>query len=147
MISERGIEGNPDKIKAILDMSPPQTETEIRGFLGRFPYISRFIVRLIDTCEPIFRLLRKKQPKVWDDQCKQAFEQIKEYLFSPPILVPPMPRRPLLLYFSISDVALGCMLAQLDDFDRERAIYYLNKRMLEYETRYIMIERFCLALV
>ena len=64
MISERGIEVDPDKIKAILDMSPPQTETMIRGFLGRLQYISRFIVRLTDICEPIFRLLRKKQPKV-----------------------------------------------------------------------------------
>ena len=54
MISERDIEVDPDKIKAILDMSLPQTETEIRGLLGRLQYISRFIVRLTDTCEPIF---------------------------------------------------------------------------------------------
>ena len=52
-----------------------------------------------------------------------------------------------MLYLSVSDVALGYMLAQLDDSGRERVIYYLSKRMLEYETRYIMIERFCLALV
>lgn len=39
------------------------------------------------------------------------------------------------------------MLAQLDDSGKERAIYYLSKRMLEYETRYVMIERYCLALV
>ena len=115
--------------------------------MGRLQYISRFILRLTDTCEPIFRLLRKKQPKVWDDQCQQAFERIREYLLSPPVLVPPMPGRLLLLYLSVSDIALRCMLAQLDDFDRERAIYYLSKRMLEYTTRYIMIERFCLALV
>ena len=54
MISERGIEVDPDKIKAILDMSLPQTETEIQGFLGRLQCINRFIVRLTDTCEPIF---------------------------------------------------------------------------------------------
>ena len=54
MISERGIEADLDKIRAILDMSPPQTEIEIRGFLGRLQNISRFIVRLVDTCEPIF---------------------------------------------------------------------------------------------
>ena len=114
MISEKGIKADPDKIRAILDMSPLQTETEIWGFLGRLQYISRFIVRLTDTCEPIFRLLRKKQPKVWDHQCQQAFEHIREYLLSPPVLVPPMSGRPLLLYFSSSDIALGCMLAQLD---------------------------------
>ena len=59
MISKRGIEVNPDKIKAILDMPAPKTEKEIRGFLGRLQYISRFIARLTDICEPIFRLLRK----------------------------------------------------------------------------------------
>ncbi|XP_034673385.1 uncharacterized protein LOC117904733 [Vitis riparia] len=44
-------------------------------------------------------------------------------------------------------MALGCMLAQIDDSGKERAIYYLSKRMLEYEVKYIMIERLCLALV
>ena len=90
MISERGIEVDPDKIRVILDMSPQQTETKIQGSLGRLQYISRFIVRLTDTCEPIFQLLKKKQPKVLDDQCQQAFERIREYLLSPPVLVPPM---------------------------------------------------------
>ena len=75
------------------------------------------------------------------------FERIREYLLSPPILVPPMPRRPLLLYLSVSDIVLRCMLTQPDDYGKERAIYYLSKRMLEYEMRYIMIERFFLALV
>ncbi|RVX02436.1 Retrovirus-related Pol polyprotein from transposon 17.6, partial [Vitis vinifera] len=138
---------DPDKIKAILDMPVPRTEKEIRGFLGRLQYISRFIARLTDICEPIFRLLRKNQPTVWNDDCQLAFERIKEYLLSPPVLVPPMLGRPLLLYLSVSDMALGCMLAQLDDSGKERAIYYLSKRMLEYEMRYVMIERFCLALV
>ena len=61
--------------------------------------------------------------------------------------MPPIPGRPLLLYLSVSDMALGCMLAQLDDSGKERAIYYLSKRILEYECIYIMIENFCLALV
>ena len=55
--------------------------------------------------------------------------------------------RSLLLYLSISNIALRCMLAQLDDSGNERAIYYLSKMMLEYECKYIMIERLCLALV
>ncbi|RVW60501.1 Retrovirus-related Pol polyprotein from transposon 17.6 [Vitis vinifera] len=113
---------------------------------GRLQYISRFIARLTDICEPIFRLLRKNQPTVWNDDCQRAFERIKECLLSPPVLVPPT-GRPLLLYLSVSDMALGCMLAQLDDLGKERAIYYLSKRMLEYECKYIMIERLCLAVV
>ncbi|RVW69262.1 Transposon Ty3-G Gag-Pol polyprotein [Vitis vinifera] len=69
MVSERGIEVDSYKIRVILDMPAPRTESEIRGFLGRLQYINRFIARLIDICEPIFRLLRKSQPTVWDDQC------------------------------------------------------------------------------
>ncbi|RVW53505.1 Retrovirus-related Pol polyprotein from transposon 297 [Vitis vinifera] len=116
MVSERGIEVDPDKIRAILDMPAPRTKKE-------------------------------SQPTVWDDQCQRAFERIREYLLSPPVLAPPTPGRPLLLYLSVSDVALGCMLAQLDDSGKDRAIYYLSKRMLDYETRYVMIERYYLALV
>ena len=65
----------------------------------------------------------------------------------PPVLVPATLGHSLLLYFSISDIALGCMLALLKDSGKERAIYYLSKRMIDYETRYVMIECFFLALV
>ena len=147
IVSERDIEVDPEKIKAILDMPAPRIEKEIISFLGRLQYISHFIARLIDICKPIFRLLRKNQPTVWNDDCQRSFEKIKECLLSPPVLVPPTPGQPLLLYLSVSNIALGCMLAQLNDSRKERAIYYPNKRMLEYECKYIMIERLYLALV
>ena len=54
MVSERGIEVDPDKIRAILDMPAPRTEREVKGFLGRLQYISRVIARLTDIYEPIF---------------------------------------------------------------------------------------------
>ena len=59
IVSKHGTEVDPEKIKAILNMPTPRTEKEIKGFLGRLQYISRFIARLTDICEPIFRLLRK----------------------------------------------------------------------------------------
>ena len=65
MVSERSIEVDPDKIRAILDMPAPRTEREVRSFLGRLQYIIKFIARLTDICEPIFWLLRKSQPTVW----------------------------------------------------------------------------------
>ncbi|RVW69675.1 hypothetical protein CK203_059465 [Vitis vinifera] len=88
MVSERGIEVDPDKIKAILDMPAPKTEKEIRD---------------------------------------------QGYLLSPPVLVPPTPGRPLLLYLSVSDMALGCMLAQIDDSGRNG---YLLLELRHYMTEY-----------
>ena len=69
MVSERGIEVDPDKIKAILDMLVSRIEKDIRGFLRRLQYISRFIARLTNICEPIFRLLKKNQLTFWNDDC------------------------------------------------------------------------------
>ena len=54
MVSQKGIEVDPNKIKAIVEMKPPRTEKEIQGFLGRIQYISRFIAQLTVTCEPLF---------------------------------------------------------------------------------------------
>ena len=101
LVSDIGIEVDPSKIKAILEMPPPKSEKEIRGFLGRLQYISRFITKLTSTYEPIFKLLRKNEPHTWSDECQKAFELIKEYLLPPPILVPSQHGKPLLLYLSI----------------------------------------------
>ena len=67
IVSQRGIEVNPDKIKAIVEMKPPKTEKEILEFLGRIQYISRFIAQLTMTCEPLFRLIKKEVPTVWNE--------------------------------------------------------------------------------
>ena len=54
IVSNRGIEVDPTKVKAIREMPPPRTEKEVRGFLGRMNYIDRFISYLTTTCEAIF---------------------------------------------------------------------------------------------
>ena len=146
LMSDRRIEVDPSKIKAILEMPPPRSEKEIRGFLGRLQYISQFIVKLTSTCEPIFKLLRKNEPHTWNDECQKVFELIKEFLLHPPILVPPQHGKPLHLYLSIIRDAVGSMLAQEDDDMNERFIYYLSKRFHDYETRYNPIENSCFTL-
>ena len=67
IVSQRGIEVNLDKIKAIVEMKPPKTEKEILEFLGRIQYISRFIAQLTMTCEPLFRLIKKEVPTEWNE--------------------------------------------------------------------------------
>ncbi|XP_042519149.1 uncharacterized protein LOC122092913 [Macadamia integrifolia] len=129
-------------------MSPPQTEKEIRGFLGRIQYISWFISQLTAICEPIFKLLKKDQPKRWNPQCKLAFDRINSYLVNPPILIPPTPGRPLLLYLSVLETSMGSMVAQHGpDGHIEQAIYYLSKNFTDYETRYTTLEKTCAAWV
>jgi len=77
MVSEKGIEAEHAKMKAILEMPPPQTEKEVRGFLGKLQYISRFIIQLTSIYEPIFKLLRKDSTKAWNEACQEDFNRIK----------------------------------------------------------------------
>jgi ribonuclease HI len=148
VVSNNGIEVDPDKVKAIQAMSAPKTEKEVRSFLGRLNYIARFISQLTVTCEPIFRLLRKKNPGVWDEDCQEAFDKIKQYLQNPPLLVPPVPGKPLILYLTVTESAMGCVLGQHDESGRkEQVIYYLSKKFTECESRYSMIEKLCCGLV
>ncbi|XP_058775307.1 uncharacterized protein LOC131649565 [Vicia villosa] len=147
IVSQRGIEVDPDKVKAIQAMPVPKTEKEVRGFLGRLNYISRFISHLTATCEPIFKLLRKDQPIKWNDDCQVAFETIKNYLQEPPILLPPVPGRPLIMYLTVLERSMGCVLGQQDETGRkEHAIYYLSKKFTDCESRYSPLEKTCCAL-
>ncbi|RDY12558.1 hypothetical protein CR513_02626, partial [Mucuna pruriens] len=50
VVNERGIEIDPDKVKAIREMPIPKTESEVRGFLGQINFIARFISQLTETC-------------------------------------------------------------------------------------------------
>uniref|UniRef100_A0A2N9FFE4 Integrase catalytic domain-containing protein n=1 Tax=Fagus sylvatica TaxID=28930 RepID=A0A2N9FFE4_FAGSY len=132
IVSGRGIEIDPAKVQAIRSMPAPRTEKEIRSFLGRINYIARFIAQLTATCEPLFKLLRKDVKIKWTEDCQKAFDKIKEYLLNPPILVPPTPGRPLILYLTVQEASMGCMLGQQDETGKkEQAIYYLSKKFTE----------------
>ena len=69
IVSHKGIEVDPNKVKAIREMFALRTEKEVRRFIGRLQYISRFIAKLMTICEPIFKLIKKNQLVIWDDKC------------------------------------------------------------------------------
>ncbi|KAK5795061.1 hypothetical protein PVK06_036318 [Gossypium arboreum] len=77
-----------------------------------------------------------------------AFDKIKKYLSSPPVLVPPTPGRPLILYLTMFENSMGCILGQHDESGKqEKAIYYLSKKFTEYEAKYSSIEKYYCTLV
>ena len=99
-VSQRGIEANPDKIRAILEMQPPRTIKETQGLTGRIAALNRFVSRSTDKCLPFFKVLRKAFK--WMDECQQAFEELKEYLATPSLLSPSKSGKELYLYLAVS---------------------------------------------
>ena len=98
-------------------------------------------------CESIFKLLRKNQPVIWNNKCQQAFEAIKSYLMNSPFLQPPKPRKSLILYLAIEKGVIGAMLAQESEGKVEHVVYYLSKKLLQYEANYNLVEKTCLAVI
>ncbi|CAN6568039.1 unnamed protein product [Malus baccata var. baccata] len=76
----------------------------------------------------------------------KAFDSIKAYLTSPPVLVPPQRGKPLKLYIYASEKSIGSLLAQNNEGGKEQALYYLSRILTKVETRYSPVERLCLAL-
>ena len=59
MVSQKGIEANPNKIKAVLEMTPPRTVKEVQSHTGRVAALNHFVLRATDKCLPFFKTLRK----------------------------------------------------------------------------------------
>ena len=144
IVNHRGIEANPDKIKAVLDMPSPSGIKEVQRLTGRIAALSRFISRASDKCQPFFQVLKKAFR--WDTKCEEAFSALKTYLSSPPILVSPIEGELLTLYLAVSDFSTSAVLVR----DKERVqhpVYYCSRALRGAEERYPRMEKLILALV
>jgi hypothetical protein len=110
LVLHRGIEANPEKIKAIETMRPPAHIKDVHKLTGSLVALSRFISRLAERALPFFKLLRKSGPFSWTEDAERAFQELKQHLVSLPILVAPKPREPLYLYIAAASEAVSMVL-------------------------------------
>ena len=108
MVSQRGIEVNPDKIQAILNMEPPKNIREVQSLTGRVAALNRFVSKATDKCLPFFKVLMKAFE--WTDECQKAFQDLKDYLTTVPFLSPSVKGEELYLYLEVSPHAVSSAL-------------------------------------
>ena len=73
MVTHRGIEVNPDQIKAINDLKSPQNAKEVQKLTGMIAALNRFISRSADRCTPFYLLINKWKGFEWSEDCTAAF--------------------------------------------------------------------------
>jgi hypothetical protein len=103
LVSSRGIEVNPGKIRAIERMKPPTDLKEVQKFTGCLASLSRFISRLGEKALLLYQLMKKSDTFVWTTQADAAFKELKQMLSIAPVLASPMPREPMLLYIAATN--------------------------------------------
>ena len=146
LVTQRGIEAHPRQIKAILEMKSPSTVKEIQSLTGRAAALNRFLSKSTDKCRPFFKALKKGQKDKWDEECEVAFQSLKTYLTSPPLLSKPVPGEDLFVYLAVSDSAISSALIR-EELGAQHPIFYTSKALLDAETRYPKLEKLILALV
>lgn len=73
IVSHDGIRPNPEKVKAVLDMTPPKRVKDVQKLTGCMAALSRFVSRLGEKGLPFFKLLRAGEKFVWSEEAAAAF--------------------------------------------------------------------------
>jgi len=110
MLTERGIEANPDKCAAIIAMRSSASVKEVQQLTGCMAALSRFVSADGDKGHPYFQCLKRNNHFVWTEECETVFLKLKEYLATPPVLCKPQTGVPLRLYFAVTEWAISSVL-------------------------------------
>ncbi|XP_019184278.1 PREDICTED: uncharacterized protein LOC109179169 [Ipomoea nil] len=146
MVTKRGIEPNPKKVQAIIDMQPPSTVKDLQRLTGRLAALSRFLTKAADKTIPFFEAMKKKEGFAWTTECQQSFEELKQYLSTPPVLSTPRVGEPLFLYLAASPKAVNSVLVREEE-RTQHPVYYVSRSLKAAETRYTALEKIVYALV
>ena len=84
-----GIKASPKKVSAVVNYPNPNTVTEVRRFVGLAAYYRRLVPNFSAIANPLFKLMKKNAPFIWDEACQTAFELLKQKLTSAPVLAYP----------------------------------------------------------
>ena len=142
IFSAQGIRADPEKVKAITNLSEPKDMKALQRFLGTVNYLARFLPRLSQVCEPLRRLLAKDVEWSWQTQQQAAFDQIKQLVAKHPVLSYYDVSKPVTVQCDASDVGLGAVLLQ-----ENIPVAYASRALSSAERRYAQIEKECLAIV
>ena len=89
-------------------MAPPKNGKEVQSLNDKVATLNRFMSKATDKCLPFFCTLKKSFE--WMAECQQAFEDLKAYLSSPPLLSPSKPEEELFLYLVVPLTAISAVL-------------------------------------
>jgi hypothetical protein len=110
IVSQWGIEANPEKVAALERMGPIRDLKGVQKVLGCLAALSRFISRLGEKGLPLYRLLKKHERFSWATEAQDALDKLKASLAHTPILTPPQDGEPLQLYVAATTQVVSAVI-------------------------------------
>ncbi|XP_056694879.1 uncharacterized protein [Spinacia oleracea] len=146
LVSERGIDANPDKVEAIMNLPEPGCIKDVQKLTGRMAALTRFISKSADKSLPFFNVLKQNKKFKWGETEKAAFEAVKRHLQALPTIARPEEGDTLQLYISASQHTVAAILI-IEKDKAQIPVYFVSHILQEAETRYSLIEKLGLAVL
>lgn len=147
IISENGLQVNPERLAPILNYSTPTCIKDIRRFMGMATWYSRFIPGFSDLAAPITDLNKKNKKFAWTKEADEAFRKIKTAIVEAVTLANPDFTKPFYIHTDASDFAIAGVLVQFDSENKERAISHFSRKLTSSEKKFATTEKEALAVL
>jgi hypothetical protein len=152
VMSERGIEANPEKILTIMDMGPIKNLKGVQRVMGCPAALSRFIAWLEERSLPLHKLMKKSYHFTWTPEAQEVLDSLRNMLKSPPILTAPTLQDPMLLYISATtQVVSAVLVVKQEEPGRsqkvQRPVYLVREVLSDSKTCYSQMQNLVYAIL
>lgn len=146
VISENGVQPDPDKIRAVKEFPIPKSKKNVKQFMGLANYYRRFIHNMAKIAKPLNDTLKKSSQFKWTEQCQAAFDTLREILCEDLILQYPDFNKPFIVTTDSSDYALGAVLSQ-GQIGSDLPVAYASRSLNKAEKNYSTTQKELLAII
>ena len=140
-LSAEGLQADPNKVRAIVEMPRPQDAAGIRRFIGMVSYLAKFVPNLSVILEPLRKLICKETKFEWLKEHEDVFETAKRVISEAPVLKIFDSTLPVTIQCDSSDKGMGAVLLQ-----EGHIVHAVSRSLTQTEMRYAQIEKEMLAI-
>lgn len=136
------VKADQAKVDAVVNMPNPENVLQMQSLIGMATYLTKFLPKLSEVCEPLRRLTRKDVEFIWTSEQEESVKRLKELATSTPVLKFYDVNEPVEIECDASSVGLGAVLMQ-----NSQPVMYASKALSKSEQNYAQIEKECLAIL